>query len=127
MQQEIESINAQHENSRHSPPNSLDLTQKNTVKLAKGPTLPEPNCPPPPPPPANGIKDPNEPIYEAVLPREEESSPPPLPAPPHKLRPKSPGLERVQKSEKASPVMNGSPKQSRPSSRGSNVSNVSFH
>jgi hypothetical protein len=63
-----------------------------------------------------------------VIPRENDNaSPPPLPAPPHKLiRPKSPGLERVQKSEKASPVlMNGSPKHSRPSSRGSNVSAVS--
>lgn len=126
LQQELESISAQQENGRLSPPNTLDLNLKNSKQQSnKGPSLPEPNCPPPPPP-LNGVEIPTEPIYEAVLPRDEESSPPPLPAPPHKLRPKSPGIERIQKSEKASPVMNGSPRQSRPSSRGSNISAVSL-
>lgn len=52
----------------------------------------------------------NEPIYESVLPRNDGCvSPPPLPAPPHKLRPKSPGVERLQKSRGSSPgpVHNG--------------------
>lgn len=124
LQQELEIISSQQDHKRMTPPDSLDLTQTNNAK-SKGPSLPEPNCPPPPPPAQfNNIRS-SEPIYEAVLPRECENSPPPLPAPPYKLRPKSPGLERVQKSEKASPVLNCSPRQSRPSSRGSNISAVS--
>lgn len=62
------------------------------------PSLPEPTEPPPPPPPVSDVPTPsspvspqapkddttNEPIYEAVLPRDETPcvSPPPLPVPP---------------------------------------------
>ncbi|XP_052123144.1 myosin-I heavy chain isoform X1 [Frankliniella occidentalis] len=56
----------------------------------------------------------NEPIYESVLPRSDGCvSPPPLPAPPHKLRPKSPGVERLQQQRGSSrgsspgPINNG--------------------
>lgn len=73
----------------------------------------------------------NEPIYESVIPREDGSnSPPPLPTPPHKLRPKSPGVDRIQRntaerSTSPRPRPPGSPQcGSRPSSRGS--STVSF-
>lgn len=100
--------------------NNVEPSRTPATKL-KPPSLPEPTEPPPPPPVAetNGTQ---EPIYEAVLPRDDEnSSPPPLPAPPHKLRPKSPNIERVLLS--TSPPI-GSPR-SRPSSRSSNVSGVS--
>nr|XP_008195789.1 PREDICTED: myosin-I heavy chain [Tribolium castaneum] len=72
---------------------ALEQQQPTPPKLAM-PTLPEPTGPPPPPPPAfqNPPESPqqevketnNEPIYEAVLPREDTTcvSPPPLPAPP---------------------------------------------
>ncbi|KAF5280393.1 hypothetical protein FQR65_LT03202 [Abscondita terminalis] len=63
------------------------------------PTLPEPTEPPPPPPPVSSPEtvvvpektDISEPIYEAVLPRDDVTcvSPPPLPAPP-KLPAESP-------------------------------------
>lgn len=69
------------------------------------PSLPEPTEPPPPPPPVSDATTPsspvspqaskddttNEPIYEAVLPRDETPcvSPPPLPVPP-KLPSESP-------------------------------------
>lgn len=124
IQQELEGLNAQ--SGGAVPPNSLDLAQRNTAAL-KAPSLPEPTEPPPPPPPIqqdNGTGT-IEPIYESVLPRDESgsgdlcSSPPPLPAPPHKLRPKSPGIERIRGT--GSPTV-GSPRQSRPSSRGSNIS-----
>lgn len=127
IQQELEGLNSQ--TGGAIPPNSLDLTQRNTAAM-KAPSLPEPTEPPPPPPPP--MQDNNsgttEPIYESVLPRDEGgsgdlcSSPPPLPAPPHKLRPKSPGIERIRGT--GSPTV-GSPRQSRPSSRGSNISAVS--
>ena len=68
------------------------------------PSLPEPTEPPPPPPQGNTVisepstptekeRDTSEPIYEAVLPRDDSTciSPPPLPAPP-KLPPESPGV-----------------------------------
>ncbi|KAJ3648825.1 hypothetical protein Zmor_020597 [Zophobas morio] len=80
---------------------ALEQQQPTPPKLAM-PTLPEPTGPPPPPPPAfqtapespqPETKDANnaEPIYEAVLPRDDSScvSPPPLPAPP-RLPPESP-------------------------------------
>lgn len=79
---------------------ALEQQQPTPPKLAM-PTLPEPTGPPPPPPPAfqnppespqKEVKEDNsEPIYEAVLPREESTcvSPPPLPAPP-RLPPDSP-------------------------------------
>ncbi|XP_044265761.1 myosin-I heavy chain [Tribolium madens] len=79
---------------------ALEQQQPTPPKLAM-PTLPEPTGPPPPPPPAfqNPPESPqqevketnNEPIYEAVLPREDTTcvSPPPLPAPP-RLPPDSP-------------------------------------
>ncbi|GFG30755.1 hypothetical protein Cfor_00160, partial [Coptotermes formosanus] len=104
-------------------PCSLDLqtqAQRNNggAKHLGLPSLPEPTEPPPPPPTgpggvpvcANDTSPPqstmSEPIYESVLPRDEagvgdvcSSSPPPLPTPgpPHKLRPKSPGVERIQR------------------------------
>jgi flagellar biosynthesis GTPase FlhF len=73
---------------------AMEQQQPTPPKLAL-PTLPEPTGPPPPPPPAfqtttespqQETKDSNntEPIYEAVLPRDDSTcvSPPPLPAPP---------------------------------------------
>lgn len=73
----------------------------------------------------------NEPIYESVIPREDGSnSPPPLPTPPHKLRPKSPGVDRIQRntterSTSPRPRQPGSPQcGSRPSSRGSSTVSV---
>ena len=122
IQQELEGLHANIEASGNkAPPNNLDLSHTSTTKCLKAPSLPEPTGPPPPPPlvEVNGT---SEPIYESVLPRDETdaSSPPPLPAPPHKLRPKSPGLERLQRN--GSPTC--SPRQSRPSSRGSSVSGV---
>lgn len=130
IQQELEGLNLQ--SGGAIPPNSLDLSQRNTAAL-KAPSLPEPTEPPPPPPPPlqqdNNVGT-SEPIYESVLPRDEDgngdlcSSPPPLPAPPHKLRPKSPCIERIQRGT-GSPTV-GSPRQSRPSSRGSNISGVMY-
>ncbi|XP_039281618.1 myosin-VIIa [Nilaparvata lugens] len=130
IQQELEGLNIERETSA-VPPNSLDLNQRPGgaagAATMKPPSLPEPTEPPPPPP----FQDNSEPIYESVLPRDEDncdlraanggSSPPPLPAPPHKLRPKSPGIERIQRGS-ASPTTVASPKQSRPSSRNSNIS-----
>ncbi|XP_068085062.1 myosin-VIIa [Anabrus simplex] len=129
------------------PPCSLDL-QPPPVRNLGLPSLPEPTEPPPPPPPVDGVPPlvsspltSSEPIYESVLPRDESvsgdlcNSPlPPLPSAPHKLRPKSPGVERIQRggsvgadripSPRPRPVspLVGSPRQSRPSSRGSTVS-----
>lgn len=131
IQQELEGLNG-------VPPNGLD------TRLRKQPSLPEPTMPPPPVPIAtvngNGTKTPtvntievatdtaNEPIYESVIPREDGSnSPPPLPTPPHKLRPKSPGVDRIQRntterSTSPRPRQPGSPQcGSRPSSRGSST------
>jgi len=147
------------------PPCSLDLqppSQRNngSAKCLGLPSLPEPTEPPPPPPTgpggvpvcANDTSPPqstsSEPIYESVLPRDEggggdicSSSPPPLPAPgpPHKLRPKSPGVERIQRVNHNHVTDRGpsprprpgspncsSPRHSRPSSRGSSVSGVSI-
>lgn len=95
--------------------------------------LPEPSHPPPPPPPPppsqfnpqQPAKANDEPIYEAVLPRDEgNASPPPLPTPPHKLsmRVKSPiAVETV--ATHCRPISPAaalsSPRQSRPNSRGS--------
>ncbi|XP_023721880.1 myosin-I heavy chain isoform X2 [Cryptotermes secundus] len=139
------------------PPCSLDLqlpAQRNNggTKCLGLPSLPEPTEPPPPPPTGpsgvpvctNDTSPPqnttSEPIYESVLPRDEGgggSSPPPLPTPgpPHKLRPKSPGVERIQRGNHSHAVDRvpsprprpgspscGSPRHSRPSSRGSSVS-----
>lgn len=85
IQQELEGLAMEKQQQQPTPP-KLGL-----------PTLPEPTGPPPPPPPGfQNIPEPpiqeilvtetkdNEPIYEAVLPREETTcvSPPPLPAPP---------------------------------------------
>lgn len=68
--------------------NSFEETDKSLLNgQKKGPSLPEPTEPPPPPPPpvqfANGIngdvhKRTNEPIYESVLPREENGPTPPV-------------------------------------------------
>lgn len=124
IQQELEGLNATN-TGPDCPPNNLDQNRAPAPKL-KPPSLPEPTGPPPPPP----LVEPEtpgttEPIYESVLPRSEEnSSPPPLPAPPHKLRPKSPSVERVQQRVNGSPTV-GSPRPSRPSSRASNQSGVS--
>lgn len=79
----------------------LAMEQQQMLPKLGPPSLPEPTEPPPPPPsggaapapepPPQEKKDENEPIYEAVLPREELTcvSPPPLPAPP-RLPPESP-------------------------------------
>lgn len=81
------------------------LAQEQQQMLPKlgPPSLPEPTEPPPPPPPTTTTevatvidpapkeeKQDSEPIYEAVLPRDESTcvSPPPLPAPP-KLPPET--------------------------------------
>ncbi|KAL1129897.1 hypothetical protein AAG570_012841 [Ranatra chinensis] len=74
IQQELEGIQQE-----ETPPSAK-------VIPLKPPSLPEPTEPPPPPPQS---QDGNEPIYECVRPRE-DSSPPPLPTPPHKMRPVSP-------------------------------------
>ncbi|EEB16327.1 myosin, putative [Pediculus humanus corporis] len=109
------------------------------VRLRKNPSLPEPTMPPPPPPftngtgkpsaiviPKTGEKSGNEPIYESVIPRDESnSSPPPLPTPPQKIRPKSPSVDHVQRnslerSTSPRPRPPGSPQcHSRPNSRSS--------
>lgn len=83
--------------------------------------LPEPSHPPPPPPPFNQqpVKVNDEPIYEAVLPRDEDNvSPPPLPTPPHKMiRAKSPILAEGTHRSVSPAAVTSSPRQSRPSSR----------
>lgn len=93
---------------------------------------------PPPPPPVNGngpvplkpvpvVKDDGEPIYECVIPRDENNvSPPPLPAPPHKLPARSPVAVRTERAERStSPRTRGSPASplllSRPNSRASST------
>ncbi|XP_024082673.1 unconventional myosin-VIIa [Cimex lectularius] len=75
IQQELEGLNMDSSSSR--------------TKVLKPPSLPEPTEPPPPPPAHN--KQGNEPIYECVRPRE-DNSPPPLPTPPHKIHLASPQL-----------------------------------
>lgn len=92
IQQELEGLAQEQQQQAPTPP-KMGL-----------PSLPEPTEPPPPPPPqevpvvSENITTPekekdttNEPIYEAVLPRDEPTcvSPPPLPAPP-RLPPDSP-------------------------------------
>lgn len=81
---------------------AMEQQQQQVLPKLGPPSLPEPTEPPPPPPPPENVpaaavespsqenKD-SEPIYEAVLPRDESNcvSPPPLPAPP-KLPPESP-------------------------------------
>ncbi|XP_049959838.1 myosin-I heavy chain [Schistocerca serialis cubense] len=105
------------------PPSSLDLS-----RTLGPPSLPEPTGPPPPPPPTSPPAT-SEPIYESVLPRDDDdddvTSPTSVSAPaaPHKLvRPKSPGVERVQQHRAPGSPLAGSPRHSRPSSRGSTVS-----
>ncbi|XP_050531110.1 myosin-I heavy chain isoform X2 [Daktulosphaira vitifoliae] len=101
----------------------MEIEQNEREKIISAsnvPILPEPSYPPPPPPPFNQepVKRKDEPIYEAVLPRDEESgSPPPLPTPPHKLVcAKSPVIDNVHRP--MSPVTTlSSPRQSRPNSR----------
>lgn len=115
IQREIESVEMEIEN-RGQEKSSNNAPQ----------TLPEPSHPPPPPPPFNQqpIKTNDEPIYEAVLPRDEDNaSPPPLPTPPHKLiRTKSPIIVAAEitghRSTSPAAVLS-SPRQSRPSSRSS--------
>jgi len=103
---------------------SLSSSSANAMQVV----LPEPSHPPPPPPPFNQqpAKANDEPIYEAVLPRDEDNvSPPPLPTPPHKLiRAKSPvAIESANRSispaatAAAAAAALSSPRQSRPSSR----------
>lgn len=80
----------------------LAMEQQQMLPKLGPPSLPEPTGPPPPPPPVVAAppapvaeppqeKKDTEPIYEAVLPREDSNcvSPPPLPAPP-KLPSESP-------------------------------------
>jgi hypothetical protein len=160
IQQECEGLATSHP---PVPPCSLDLqlpAQRNNggTKCLGLPSLPEPTEPPPPPPTGpSGVpvctddtsppqSTTSEPIYESVLPRDEggegdicDPSPPPLPTPgPHKLRPKSPGVERIQRGNHGHSVDRvpsprprpgspscSSPRHSRPSSRGSSVSGVS--
>lgn len=123
------------ESESHLPPNSLDL--RSGGKCLGTPSLPEPTEPPPPPPELSAYTlspaATSEPIYESVLPRDEggdgervDMSPPPLPAPPHKLQPKSPGVDRIQKVGDHRPTspIGGSPRNSRPSSRASSAAGV---
>lgn len=112
IQREIDSVELELENREKALPSSNPLH-----------VLPEPSHPPPPPPPFNQepVKANDEPIYEAVLPRDEDNvSPPPLPTPPHKLtRAKSPvAAEGILRSASPVPAIS-SPRQSRPSSRSS--------
>ncbi|KAL4135651.1 hypothetical protein QTP88_007249 [Uroleucon formosanum] len=96
--------------------------------------LPEPSHPPPPPPPFNQqpAKANDEPIYEAVLPRDEDNvSPPPLPTPPHKLsRAKSPvAIESANRSISPATTTTAalsSPRQSRPNSRTSGTGGANW-
>lgn len=112
IQREIESVELEMEQKgmRKSP------TPTNFLQI-----LPEPSHPPPPPPPFNQqpAKTNDEPIYEAVLPRDEDNvSPPPLPTPPHKLiRAKSPILVESAHRPMSPTTALSSPRQSRPSSR----------
>ncbi|XP_025423592.1 myosin-I heavy chain isoform X3 [Sipha flava] len=115
IQREIESVELKLENRR-----SLEKSSSSSSALH---VLPEPSHPPPPPPPFNQqeVKANDEPIYEAVLPRDEDNvSPPPLPTPPHKMttRAKSPVVAEVITNRSVSPAtVLSSPRQSRPSSR----------
>lgn len=81
-----------------------------------------------------------EPIYEAVIPREELPVVPELPEPHslengHKLRPKSPAVQTIRSGSPGHPMSPSSPKHSRPNSRassagygvGSNTANISSH
>ncbi|XP_050438351.1 myosin-I heavy chain isoform X1 [Adelges cooleyi] len=109
IQQEIDSVEMEHNK------------REKAMSPSNQPILPEPSHPPPPPPPFNQepVKPKDEPIYEAVLPRDEETeSPPPLPTPPHKLtRPMSPAIvDSVHRPLSPATVLS-SPRQSRPSSR----------
>lgn len=124
IQREIESVEMEIE----SRAQERSLSPQNAQ-----PILPEPSHPPPPPPPFNQqpVKANDEPIYEAVLPRDEDNgSPPPLPTPPHKLtRAKSPIIIETTVHRPMSPVTAlASPRQSRPSSRtsGTGVSKFDF-
>ncbi|XP_026677689.1 myosin-VIIa, partial [Diaphorina citri] len=110
IQQELEGLHEMNENNNIvSPPTKI---------INKTPSLPEPTGPPPPPPQSQ----PDEPIYESVLPRDETAQPIPDPPAPvmNKLRAKSPGVDRIVKSNHVS--ANPSPKNSRPNSRSSNAS-----
>lgn len=100
----------------------MEIEQKGMRRSSSSPnTLPEPSHPPPPPPPFNQqpVKANDEPIYEAVLPRDEDNvSPPPLPTPPHKLtRAKSPIVSDSTHRPLSPATALSSPRQSRPSSR----------
>uniref|UniRef100_A0A2H8TYF3 Pleckstrin y domain-containing family H member 1 n=1 Tax=Melanaphis sacchari TaxID=742174 RepID=A0A2H8TYF3_9HEMI len=107
---------------------SLSSSPANAMQIV----LPEPSHPPPPPPPFNQqpAKANDEPIYEAVLPRDEDNvSPPPLPTPPHKLiRAKSPAIESANRSisPAATAAALSSPRQSRPSSRTSGTGGANW-
>lgn len=167
IQQEIEQATQKTEGAPPIPPSSLEIPALRNGKVLGQPSLPEPTEPPPPPPISNvwengfavngeipQTSQDGEPIYEAVLPRDEaETVPPPPPPLPNGtapvtsvvnktvLRPKSPGVERIQRTSMmldrvpspgsgirtprraVSPACS-SPRQSRPSSRGSSVSGV---
>lgn len=111
IQREIESVGMEIENCR-----VLEKSSSNAILV-----LPEPSHPPPPPPPFNQqpVKANDEPIYEAVLPRDEDNaSPPPLPTPPHKIiRAKSPIVAEATHRSVSPAAVISSPRQSRPSSR----------
>jgi len=120
IQREIEIVEMELES------RGLEKSLSSSPANAMQAVLPEPSHPPPPPPPFNQqpAKANDEPIYEAVLPRDEDNvSPPPLPTPPHKLiRAKSPvAIESVNRSispaATAAAAALSSPRQSRPSSR----------
>lgn len=102
----------------------VELEIENRALLSTN-ALPEPSYPPPPPPPPfnqQPTRASDEPIYEAVLPRDEDNgSPPPLPTPPHKLSmAKSPIAVETETHRPTSPIAAlSSPRQSRPSSRSS--------
>ncbi|KAL1461041.1 hypothetical protein WDU94_012973 [Cyamophila willieti] len=118
IQQELEGLVHENNNIPPGPPPPPNKILNNT------PSLPEPTGPPPPPPQTQ----PDEPIYESVLPRDETTqAPQPIPEPPPaptmlnklgpQLRAKSPAIV---KSNHVS--ANASPKTSRPNSRSSNAS-----
>nr|XP_018910382.1 PREDICTED: unconventional myosin-VIIa [Bemisia tabaci] len=112
------------------PPVTTSATVPKTEEIRQSGNTLKNGSPSPSPRSVDGNEAPKksggEPIYESVIPRDENgrgpcTSPPPLPAPPyHKFRPKSPTFERIRSNSPGANLV--SPKQSRPNSRGSSVS-----
>ncbi|XP_059621971.1 myosin-I heavy chain isoform X2 [Phlebotomus argentipes] len=154
IQQEMEGLALERPQPQQQMPPPLGMPappgQQASAKGMGVPSLPEPTMPPPPPPMTNGPAQPppahvpkiagilrnrgSEPIYEALITREELPTVPELPEPPanfaentnHKLRPKSPAIATVRSASpvqrsSSGPLSPSSPKHSRPSSRASST------